>query len=288
MKKLFSIVIISFLLLSTFAQESNERKLFDASVLAETRWEGQNVTASNAAENWTIEVIGAAKYSAKKASFIKSTKDGMIGIKIEMSNDVFEGKPIYFVVKPEIYPQLTETDSGNGRLTNVADIRSVRITGVTLGYEAEIIPEVFRYNRYKEEVDIPCGKFKSNEGIVGKRPFDITWNNPEYISEPSKREVKVKPVYPNNNSEIFLRGIGIRAPVNNRYVIVYLDKIFVTADKAYETERAEDEEIWGLEAFNREGFGRKQEKKIEKKSLLVAQQKALMGNIDSNNSTDAK
>lgn len=286
MKKLFSsIIVVSLLLFSSFAQE---RKLFDASILSETKWEGQNVTASNAAENWTIEVCGAAKYSAKKASFTKSTKDGMIGIKIEMSDDVFEGKPIYFVIKPEIYPQLTETDSGNGRLTNVADIRSVRITGITLGYEAEIVPEVFRYNRYKEEVNIACGNFKSNEGIVGKQPFDITWNNPKYISDPSKREIKVRPVYPNNDSEIFLRGIGVRAPVVDRYVIIYLDKIFVTADKAYETESTDDEEVWGLEALNREGFGKKQEKEIEKKSLLTAQQKALMGNVDSNNSTDAK
>lgn len=266
------------LLFSVFAQENNERKLFDASVLAETKWEGQNVSISNSVENWTIEVVGAAKYSAKKASFTKPTKDGMIGIKIEMSDDIFEGKQIYFVVKPEIYPQLTETGSGNGRLTNVADIRSVRITGITLGYEAEIIPEVFRYNRYKEEVDVPCGKFKSNEGIVGRQSFDISWNNPEYITDPTKREIKTKPVYPNNNSEIFLRGIGIRAPVNNRFVIVYLDKIFITADKAYETENADDEELWGLEAIDKESFGKKQEKEIEKKSLLVAQQKALMNN----------
>jgi len=278
MKKIFSsIFIVSLLLFSSFAQE---RKLFDASVLSETKWEGQNVTASNSAENWTIEVCGAAKYSAKKASFTKSTKDGMIGIKIEMLDDIFEGKPIYFIVKPEIYPQLTETDSGNGRLTNVADIRSVRITGITLGYEAEIIPEVFRYNRYKEEVNVVCGNFKSNEGIVGKQPFDITWNNPEYIADLSKREIKIKPVYPNNDSEIFLRGIGIRAPVNNRYVIIYLDKIFVTADKAYEDDNIDDEELWGLEDFNRQNFGKKQEKEIEKKKLLIEQKKVLMGNLD--------
>ena len=275
MKKLFSIIMVS-LLFSVFAQESNERKLFDASTLAETKWESQNVSVSNAAENWTIEVLGAAKYSAKKASFTKPTKDGMIGIKIEMSDDVFEGKPIYFVIKPEIYPQLTETDSGNGRLTNVADIRSVRITGITLGYEAEIIPEVFRYNNHKEEVDVACGRFKSNEGIVGKQSFDISWNNPEYITDPTKRVIKTKPVYPNNDSEIFLRGIGIRAPVNNRFVIIYLDKIFVSADKAYETENIDDEELWGLEATNKEGFGKKQEKEIEKKSLIVTHQKALM------------
>lgn len=279
MKKLFSIVMVS-LLFSVFAQESNERKLFDASALAETKWESQKVSVSNAAENWTIEVIGAAKYSAKKASFTKPTKDGMIGVKIEMSDDIFEGKPIYFVVKPEIYPQLTETDSGNGRLTNVADIRSVRITGITLGYEAEIIPEVFRYNRYKEEVDIPCGKFKSNEGIVGKQSFDISWNNPEYIADPTKREIKVKPVYPNNNSEIFLRGIGIRAPVNNRLVIIYLDKIFVSADKAYETENTDDEELWGLETTNKKDFLKKQEKEIENKKLINEQEKALMGNLE--------
>jgi hypothetical protein len=279
MKKLFSIVMVS-LLFSVFAQESNERKLFDASALAETKWESQKVSVSNAAENWTIEVIGAAKYSAKKASFTKPTKDGMIGIKIEMSDDIFEGKPIYFVVKPGIYPQLTETDSGNGRLTNIADIRSVRITGITLGYEVEIIPEVFRYNRYKEEVDIPCGKFKSNEGIVGKQAFDISWNNPEYIADPTKREIKVKPVYPNNNSEIFLRGIGIRAPVNNRFVIIYLDKIFVSADKAYETENTDDEELWGLETKNKEWFVKKQEKEIENKKLINEKEKALMGNLE--------
>lgn len=275
MKKLFSIIMVS-LLFSVFAQESNERKLFDASALAETKWESQNVSVSNAAENWTIEVIGAAKYSAKKASFTKPTKDGMIGIKIEMSDDAFEGKPIYFVIKPEIYPQLTETDSGNGRLTNVADIRSVRITGITLGYEAEIIPEVFRYNNHKEEVDVACGRFKPNEGIVGKQSFDISWNNPEYIADPTKRVIKTKPAYPNNDSEIFLRGIGIRAPVNNRFVIIYLDKIFVSADKAYEAENIDDEELWGLEATNKEGFGKKQEKEIEKKSLIVTHQKTLM------------
>lgn len=279
MKKLFSIVMVS-LLFSVFAQENNERKLFDASALAETKWESQNVSVSNAAENWTIEVIGAAKYSAKKASFTKSTKDGMIGVKIEMSDDIFEGRPIYFVVKPEIYPQLTETDSGNGRLTNVADIRSVRITGITLGYEAEIIPEVFRYNNHKEEVSVACGKFKSNEGIVGKQSFNISWNNPEYIADPTKRVIKTKPVYPNNNSEIFLRGIGIRAPVNNRFVIIYLDKIFVSADKAYETENTDDEELWGLETTNKKDFVKKQEKEIENKKLINEQEKALMGNLE--------
>ena len=63
---------------------------------------------------------------------------------------------------------------------------------------------------------------------------------------------------------------------NNGYLILYINKISVIADKAYEVEDDFNESIWGLETASTTDYGKRQEKALEEREILRAREKALM------------
>ena len=278
MKKLFAVIALLSIVTVLTAQE---RVLFDASKLSEATYTSETVSVDNAADKWYLDFGGlGVTGSAEKASLVKGADDRGMGILLSVKSGYFKDKYICATVRPNILPQLTDNESGNGKITNVGEIKSITIEGYSLDYEAEIILELER----------------SDGTIIGMSPksiqkngggaFSVTWENPAYIDDVTKRDIAFKPIYPNVSSELILRGIKVRgipdytAGKTTGYVIIYINKITVVADKAYENEDPFNESIWGLEAAANTDYGKRQEDAIEKREKLRAKEKALMVTSD--------
>ena len=254
-----------------------ERVLFDASKLSEATYSSDNVQTDNDADKWYLDFEGKGVAGSAKQSLIKGASDKGIGVKVEVDNTYFDNKSIAAVLKPNILPQLTENESGNGKITNVADIKSITIEGWSLGYEADITLDLQRSD------GSVIGMSPQKTQQLGSSAFTVTWDNPVYISDAGKRDIKARPVYPNTSSELILNGIKVRGKpyfnVGNKskgYLIVYINKITVVADKAYEDEDPSNEELWGIETANNESYGKIQEKQLETREILKAKEQALM------------
>lgn len=254
-----------------------ERVLFDASKLSEATYSSDNVQTDNDADKWYLDFEGKGVAGSAKQSLIKGASDKGIGVKVEVDNTYFDNKSIAAVLRPNILPQLTENESGNGKITNVADIKSITIEGWSLGYEADITLDLQRSD------GSVIGMSPQKTQQLGSSAFTVTWDNPVYISDAGKRDIKARPVYPNTSSELILNGIKVRGKpyfnVGNKskgYLIVYINKITVVADKAYEDEDPSNEELWGIETANNESYGKIQEKQLETREILKAKEQALM------------
>lgn len=274
MKKFIGFIITAFAMMSLMGQE---RVLFDASKLSEATYSSDNVQTDNDADKWYLDFEGKGVAGSAKQSLIKGASDKGIGVKVEVDNTYFDNKSIAAVLKPNILPQLTENESGNGKITNVADIKSITIEGWSLGYEADITLDLQRSD------GSVIGMSPQKTQQLGSSAFTVTWDNPVYISDAGKRDIKARPVYPNTSSELILNGIKVRGKpyfnVGNKskgYLIVYINKITVVADKAYEDEDPSNEELWGIETANNESYGKIQEKQLETREILKAKEQALM------------
>lgn len=292
MKKVFGFVITLFTMATLIGQE---RVLFDASKLSEATYSSENVQTDNDADKWYLDFEGKGAGGSSKKSLIKGAGDKGVGVLVVVDSAYFNGKSISTVLRPNILPQLTENESGNGKITNVADIKSITIEGWSLGYEADITLDLQR----SDGSIIGMSPQKTQQ--LGSSAFTVTWDNPTYISDVSKRDIKAKPVYPNTSSELILNGIKVRGkPYYNvgdkskGYLIVYINKITVVADKAYEEEDTSNEELWGIEASNNETYGKRQEKQLEEREILRAKEQSLMASEEdketpnSTTSEDAK
>lgn len=274
MKKFIGFIITAFAMMSLMGQE---RVLFDASKLSEATYSSDNVQTDNDADKWYLDFEGKGVAGSAKQSLIKGASDKGIGVKVEVDNTYFDNKSIAAVLRPNILPQLTENESGNGKITNVADIKSITIEGWSLGYEADITLDLQRSD------GSVIGMSPQKTQQLGSSAFTVTWDNPVYISDAGKRDIKARPVYPNTSSELILNGIKVRGKpyfnVGNKskgYLIVYINKITVVADKAYEDEDPSNEELWGIETANNESYGKIQEKQLETREILKAKEQALM------------
>lgn len=282
MKKFFSTVAV--LIFGMLLLTAQERVLFDASKLSEATYSSDNVQTDNDAEKWIIDFNGLGAGGNGKASLIKNSSKG-VGVKIEVDSSYFKGKSIAATIRPNIIPQLTENESGNGKIENVASIKSIKITGHSLGYNATVSLDLERSDGSK------VGMKSQQTQQLGSAPFEVVWDNPSYIEDPAKRDIKAMPVYPNTVSELILNGITIRGEPfyvkDKGYIILYIDKVTVVADKAYEESDIEDEDLWGIESANTESYGKIQEKQLEKREILKAKEEALMAKDEDNNSSTA-
>ena len=260
--------VFAMLALTAYAQE---RILLDAANVSQAKFESQDVSATNAAEEWTVEfpnqgvAKGAYRYSLTK------TSDRGIAMKVEIHGTVPEY--VSAVLKPNIFAALTESESGNGKITNVGTLKSITISGFSLNYDLTV----------KANMEMSD---KRTVGMPRLRPqqygaFELSWDNPSYIDDPKKRDIRPQPVYPNVKSDLYLSGIEIRGkPIKGEdgtgYMIVYIDKIKVVADKAYEELDPVSEELFGLESNSSGKYVKQQEAYLEEKTRRQNAAKALM------------
>lgn len=280
MKRIFGIVVsLSLLAAVCVAQEDSSRVLLDAAKLAEATYSSDKVQTDNDADKWYADFGSrAAGKSAKVHTLVKNAKERGIGLKIEFPNDSWNGKQESVILRPNILAELTENENGNGKITNVGDIKSVTIKGFSLQYDLSVRPVMKRSDGSRAGMSL-----QNVPRYYGD--FEVKWDNPNYIADVNKRDIKIKPVYPNTSSDLLLEGIEVRGTVVDRYLIVYLSTISVVADKAYEELDSFSDELWGLEGRNADKIRLRQEKELEQRQLQVARQEALMAKSTEENTS---
>lgn len=273
MKKIFGIVVS--MLILTMVCSAQERELFNASKLSDATYSSDKVQTDNDADRWYADFgnqgVGKAAFVC---TLIKGANDKGIGIKVEIPNNYYKGKYVSVVLRPNILASLTENESGNGKIVNVGDIKTITIKGTTLEYEIEVRPLMTRSDGSK--VGMRMINVPQQYGA-----FEVKWDNPGYIEDVNKREIKTRPVYPNTSSDLLLEGIEVRGkPFYPKvdgpgYMIVYFNTITVVADKAYENLDDFSEELWGLEGNDVDRDRLRQENMLERRELQKARMEAL-------------
>lgn len=260
--------VFAMLALTAHAQE---RILLDAANVSQAKFESQDVSATNSAEEWIVEFPnqgvskGAYRYSLTK------TSDRGIAMKVEIHGAVPEY--VSAVLRPNIIAALTESESGNGKITNVGSVKSVSISGWSLNYDLTVRANM----EMSDKRPVPMTRLKP----LQYGAFELNWENPNYINDPKKRDISPQPVYPNVKSDLYLAGVEIRGkPVKDTdgtgYMIVYIDKIKVVADKAYDELDPVSEELFGIEGNNSGKYVKQQQACLEEKTRRQNAEKALM------------
>ena len=153
-------------------------------------------------------------------------------------------------------------EDGYGLVKNVGTIKAISVTTMGMNYPHSLYVML-----------------KDNDGIerrylMGDLDFDgwkeLTWNNPQYISEVRTREIRVYPIYPRGLPFVKFSGFQITRDASNigGDFIGYFKDVKIIYDKAVLTSGRDiaDEDLWGIvgkkeaarQAYEMEKFGNKQ------------------------------
>lgn len=153
-------------------------------------------------------------------------------------------------------------EDGYGLVKNVGTIKAISVTTMGMNYPHSLYVML-----------------KDNDGIerrylMGDLDFDgwkeLTWNNPQYISEVRTREIRVYPIYPRGLPFVKFSGFQITRDASNigGDFIGYFKDVKIIYDKAVLTSERDiaDEDLWGIvgkkeaarQAYEMEKFGNKQ------------------------------
>ncbi len=149
-----------------------------------------------------------------------------------------------------------------GVVKNVGTLKSIKVTTMGMNY-----PEGL-YVLLKDNDNIERRYFMGYLGFDGWK--ELTWNNPQYITEIRNREIRVYPIYPRGLPFVKFTGFQITRDANHigGNFIGYFKDVSIIYDKALLTSDRDiaDEDLWGIitkkedarQAAEMERFGNKQ------------------------------
>ena len=190
-------------------------------------------------ENW--EVVPQSSLSARTQ--VKITDKGL-GVCVELPKR--DGYVSYKLVPP-YSPSLNKPNEEFGFIENVGEIKSIKLIAEGIGKADEVI---IYLSRSKTDFNGKPFKFKKNIAFIGEN--ELTWDNPNYISDPAKRGKKPGPAYGNEASNLYIRAIEVRTKCDWPVSVVYFKDLTVIYDLDKTPEELEkikeSEEIWGINA----------------------------------------
>lgn len=209
------LVVLATLLITTglFAEE---KELLNISNISGATLEDFNC----APESWMIQYEGGSDTKlARQNSAIKEI-DGKIAVKGYTGNS--ENTSI-FLVPP--YPlDLNEADNGTGLISNVGELRDIKIDLFGYGYDNNIKLHLI-HNGKKIVVNLTPGAFKGEKSI--------TYHFPTYIEDVRYRDYTPKASYPYSIPSLYLEKIEIHCNEKTDYGMdfIRLGNISVIFDK---------------------------------------------------------
>ena len=133
-------------------------------------------------------------------------------------------------------------EDGYGVVKNVGTIKSISVTTMGMNY-----PEGL-YVLLEDTDGVERRYFMGYLGFDGWK--ELTWNNPQYITEIRNREIRVYPIYPRGLPFVKFTGFQITrdaADIGGNY-IGYFKDVKIIYDKALLTTDRDiaDEDLWGI------------------------------------------
>jgi hypothetical protein len=133
-------------------------------------------------------------------------------------------------------------EDGYGVVKNVGTIKSISVTTMGMNY-----PEGL-YVLLEDTDGVERRYFMGYLGFDGWK--ELTWNNPQYITEIRNREIRVYPIYPRGLPFVKFTGFQITrdaAHIGGNY-IGYFKDVKIIYDKALLTTDRDiaDEDLWGI------------------------------------------
>lgn len=275
MKKFLSILCALILIVgSVFAEE---KVLFDAT--AKAALDGYDYISN-------FEMTSDSGYF--KADQFKILEPNEKGIRFLALNVPADISTNYKVLVG--YPSfLNEDGAGTGYIYNVKYIKSIKIEATTNRPYDEI------YLLYSTSPTGPVKKVLMPQDfstVKSMEDYELIFENPNYIADPNKRDVKASPVLGSDADGLYLIGFQIKTNAPNGYnayspySVFYLRKVTVVYDKMFTDEQVENNKIL------KEEFGispnteaeKKAKAKVAERNRLRETEKSLMDSSE----TDAK
>lgn len=229
MKKFFLVFAILFAGM-LFAEET---VLFNASALNSASIEGYSF------EKW--EVVPQSSLTEPCES--KMTNKGL-GVRVNLPKR--DGYVSYKLIPP-YSPCLNESNKELGFIENVGEIKSIKLVVEGIGKADEV---TIYLSRSKTDFIGKPFKFKNSIDFIDER--ELVWDNPNYISDPAKRDKVPGPAYGNEASNLYISAIEVRTKCDWDVSIAYFKSLSVIYDLDKTPEELEkikeSEEIWGINA----------------------------------------
>ena len=225
-------------------------------------------------ENW--EVVPQSSLSARTQ--VKITDKGL-GVCVELPKR--DGYVSYKLIPP-YSPSLNEPNKELGFIENVGEIKSIKLVAEGIGKADEVI---IYLSRSKTDFNGKSFKFKKNIAFIGES--ELIWDNPNYISDPAKRDKVPGPAYGDEASNLYIRAIEVRTKCDWPVSIAYFKDLSVIYDldkTPEELERIkESEEIWGINASINSKIEDKAKKDLQEKKRKIKYNTELIHKEGENN-----
>lgn len=166
-------------------------------------------------------------------------------------------------------------EDGYGIVKNVGTVKSIAVTTMGMNYPHGL------YVVLSDNDNVERRYFMGFLGFDGWK--ELSWHNPQYISEIRNREIRVYPIYPRGLPFVKFRGFQITrdaAHIGGDY-IGYFKDVKVIYDKAILTSDRDiaDEDLWGIIGKKEEArqnaemqrFGNKQVNRYLEKAKLATE-----------------
>lgn len=265
-------VLIDFNDLLDDYQGEHQATLVDFSSVAGTRFTEEEKAAMNTSlfvPNWDVQLSSSSRtVTNDRYSYVRAVTVGenatqfagnqVMGVRVHYPEGTFNSyawvKPPFAIPAYATSPVVEDAPRGDqftgfGVVKNVGVIKNVKVNVYGMNYPMGMAVVLRTEN--EETQQLPMGYLNFD----GWR--ELTWNNPNYITEVRNREIKKFPLYPRSAPSVTLDSLQFYrdAMQEGGDFIVYVKDIVVTYDQAIIQDVDTDlnhEEVWGILAQREE------------------------------------
>ncbi len=265
-------ILIDFNELLDDYQGQHQATLVDFSSVAGTRFTEEEKAAMNTSlyvPNWDVVLSSSSRTVINnRYSYVRAVTVGenaaefagsqVMGVRVHYPEGSFNSyawiKPPFDIPAYATSPVAEDAPRGDqftgfGVVKNVGVIKNIKVNVYGMNYPMSMA--VVIRNEQEQTLQMPMGVLNFD----GWR--ELTWNNPNYITEVRNREIRKLPLYPRSAPSITLESLQFYrdAMQDGGDFIAYVKDISVTFDQAIIQDVDTDlnhEEVWGILAQREE------------------------------------